>query len=171
MAELHAKILALRKNEEECAKNLREETFQRTLLQGRVERLEAERASIPFMSLMANFSTLSDDIKDTLDALSDPLVVSSNRNGGQLLFVNQAFSDTLQYPREEILARGWRHFIDPSDLKDTQVAEAAAWDTQVRPVNRYMRKDGTLVTFRWYATAYMGPTPNAISFAVAKVVG
>src|SRR6056297_2595236 len=90
------------------------------------------------------------------DLCPDMLSISSF--DGFLLVINRAWTDTLGWSREELLAEPYGRFVHPDDVDRTvEVAEQLAAG---RPVsgfeNRYRHRDGSYRWLSWDATADVG---------------
>lgn len=123
-------------------------------------------STLPILLIADRLNDLDEGVRKVLDRLSDPLVFSSHADGGTFLWVNQPFAAVLGYDVHEVLALGWRGLIVEPDRDETDTTEAMAWDRPVEGfVNRYRRRSGGTVTFRWFASPYR----KGVSLALARV--
>lgn len=106
-------------------------------------------------------------LRRVLNALSDPAVLSSRRDGGTFEFANTAFLEALGMTLPEVLAAGWKGLCRPDYRQRTEAAEATAWSEPTEEVvNVFVGRRGP-VTLRWHFTSY---SASGIAFAVAKIV-
>ncbi|MEZ4489659.1 MAG: PAS domain S-box protein [Cyanobacteriota/Melainabacteria group bacterium] len=70
--------------------------------------------------------------------------------------INSAWSDALGYSQEELMAQPYLAFIHPDDREKTiGVAEELTKTGRIKDFeNRYIAKDGSIIWFRWSATAF-----------------
>ena len=70
--------------------------------------------------------------------------------------VNPAWSDSLGYTQEELLAQPYLSFVHPDDRADTiNIADELESTGRIKDFeNRYIGKDGKVRWFRWSATAF-----------------
>ena len=82
--------------------------------------------------------------------------------------LNPAWSRTLGYTAEELLAQPYLNLVHPDDREATETEAAALLDTEYRAVsfeNRYRCKDGTYKWLQWHAV----PDPGTgLIFAAAR---
>jgi diguanylate cyclase (GGDEF)-like protein/PAS domain S-box-containing protein len=92
----------------------------------------------------------TEDRADRFFRLSRDMLCTANRDG-YFVELNQAWSDTLGYSREELRARPFVDFVHPDDREST-IAEASQLFTGVETVlfqNRYLAKDGSWHWLDW----------------------
>jgi|GEM_PF-4599188 len=109
-------------------------------------------------------SKTRDDLKRTLDLVPDMICTASP--DGFFLKVNPAFTNTLGYSQEQLLATSYLDLIHPDDRESTmvEVERQLAGQPTVNFENRYRCKNGTYKVLEWNATrAYSG-----VLFAVAR---
>jgi PAS domain S-box-containing protein len=156
--------LSLIKAADDCSNKL-EATLRRvTELEGSVKRLEN---TVPLALIYSRMVEGQDDLGFILDQSTDLFSISTLEEGGKLVWVNEAWSKSLGYTREEILEMGWEALVHPEDLERSRLAEATAWSGIVEIVNRYRMKVGSWVILRWYAAKYK----EGFSLALARVKG
>lgn len=74
---------------------------------------------------------------------------------GYFLEVNDAWTTTLGYSREELLARPWAELVHPDDLARTEEEDAGLFTEGTGSMefeNRYLAKDGSWRWLRWNST-------------------
>lgn len=97
----------------------------------------------------------SEEFRDWLDTLSDPIVISSAENGGTWLWVNRKACEVLGRDLEEIVTLGWRGLICPEYLVDTERVERSAHYQRVWGYrNEYFIKSGDRVNWAWFCLPY-----------------
>jgi len=109
-------------------------------------------------------SKTRDDLKRTLDLVPD-MICTANPDGF-FLNVNPAFTNTLGYSQEQLLATSYLDLIHPDDRESTmvEVERQLAGQPTVNFENRYRCKNDTYKVLEWNATrAYSG-----VLFAVAR---
>jgi len=76
---------------------------------------------------------------------------------GYFKYLNPAWENTLGYSQEELLSRPFLDFIHPEDhgRNDEEVASLLTGKKTVDFENRYLHKDGSVVTLSWTATPFM----------------
>ena len=91
--------------------------------------------------------------RDRILNLSQDLICIAGLDG-YLKYVNPAWERTLGYTQEELLSRPFLDFIHPDDhaRNDAEVEALAAGNDTVDFENRYICKDGSVLTISWTAT-------------------
>lgn len=103
---------------------------------------------------------VSDDVESRRfwNGFHDGIAVTSQRDGGTIIFVNLYLCRLLGYSRDEMLSMDWTAVIHPQDLRRAQRAEAGAHDHAVVGfVARYKRHDsagGGWRRLRWDCKRY-----------------
>lgn len=139
-----------------------EATRDRESLRDQVRQL---RASIPALLVAAGLDKDAASWGEALDEIDQGIVISSPQNDGSFLWVNRAFADGLGYTKAELLTTPWRSLVHPEDMKQTSRAEAAAYHSAIRLVNRYRTKSGGWRTLRWCSPRYQqGCTLSVVRF-------
>ncbi len=90
--------------------------------------------------------------RDTIFNMSYDLICVAGMDG-YFKFLNLAWERMLGYPREVLLSRPFLDFIHPDDhhKNDEEVANLAAGTVSTDFENRYIHKDGSILTLSWSA--------------------
>ncbi|MFH1914656.1 MAG: PAS domain S-box protein [Pseudomonadota bacterium] len=110
-----------------------------------------------------------EDLRRIFDLSKDMISISDIRTS-RFLRVNPAFTDTLGYSKEELLARSFLSLIHPDDVQPTidMVEKKLKQGQEVIDFeNRYRRKSGDYIWLNWVAR----PLPDkGLNYAIARDV-
>jgi len=85
---------------------------------------------------------------------------------GLLRAVNQAWTKVLGYKEDELLGRNYMEFVHPEDLSKTCCTRKDLHKGVVTDfTNRYIAKDGKIVTLEWTFSSYR----KEVTYAVGRV--
>lgn len=138
--------------------------------------LEAESARLRQLLRRAPAALIEEHLDDLnglrklFDLLVDPVIVSTSEDSGKWIYINDAGCAKFQRSCDEIIEMGWRNLIHPDDLPDTSDVETRAWDEDVWDyVNRYVARDGSVVTCRWFCRKYAKRKDRYMTICVVKM--
>lgn len=123
-------------------------------LRAAAERIVVLRSAMPMVTVGEKLSRMTTSTRDVLNACRDGVVVTSQSNRGQFVFVNTAFAQALGMSAEDLLVTNWRELLHPADVESTLNAESNAWSEGGIVTNRYRHKDGHYVKMQWHFTNY-----------------
>jgi two-component system, cell cycle sensor histidine kinase and response regulator CckA len=106
-----------------------------------------------------------DELRHFFDLSADLFCVAGV--DGYFRSLNQAWEETLRFPREELLARPWIEFVHPEDRDSTlvEIQKLLARGLILAFENRYRCRNGSYRSLLWSATA--APEQNLI-YAAAR---
>lgn len=101
-------------------------------------------------------------------SLSVDLLCISGKDG-RFKRINQAFSDTLGHPLEELMENGFMEYVHPEDKERTlkEVEKIHAGEPSLHFENRYISKDGSY-RWLWWKSHYLAET--GLTYATARDV-
>lgn len=84
---------------------------------------------------------------------------------GNLTKINKEWTNYLGWTKEELMSKPWIEFVHPDDKQKTlNVANIKDGDVLEGFENRYVCKDGSYKTIKWYATSWIKEKNYGVAF-------